>query len=237
MSAPSDIYTDDLIDAIDDWQAGSRDKARKAERLTAVTKHLPANYRTTPPEVFRQVRTNAQLGIGIALDAIPEFVSSWTSSLEIAQRFRECDRDRTKVLMIFRRQPVEGDVILDLNAVYADPDFMVTVRAVSARLGRSYKGIERWRGTQQEVVLRETVIANDEIVSLGAFRDLTNVVPNIGERDPAAPSDAQILKELTGKLPTEHFWSSRASAATGIRAAADRIQVYLKDKQLWPEGV
>ena len=57
------------------------------------------------------------------------------------------------------------------------------------------------------------------------------------ERNPAAPSDEQILKELTGKLPTEHFWTSRVSAARGARARAERIQVYLKDKQLWPEGV
>ena len=188
MAVPSGIYTDDLIDAIDDWQAGSRDKARKAEQLTAVSKYLPANYRTAPREVFRQVRANDQLGVGIALDAIPEFVSSWTSSLEIAQRFRESDRDRTKVLIIFRRRPAEGDVILDLNAVYADPEFMVTAREISARLGRSFKGIERWQGTQQEVVLRETVLANDEIISLGAFRDLTDVVRTIGERNPAAPS-------------------------------------------------
>ena len=123
-----------MIDAIDDWQAGSRDKKRKAERLITVSKHLPANYRTPPRQVFRQVRANAQLGIGIAVDAIPDFVSSWTTSLKIAQRFRESDQDRTKVLMIFRRRPAEGDVILDLNAVYADPDFMVTVRAVAARL-------------------------------------------------------------------------------------------------------
>ena len=35
-----------------------------------------------------------------------------------------------------------------------------------------------------EVVLEETIIANDEIVSLGAFRQLSDVLPTIGTPDP-----------------------------------------------------
>ena len=231
----ADIYTDDLINAIDDWQAGSKDKSRKAKRLIEASEHLPAIYRAAPPEVFRQVRTNAQIGIGVALDAIPEFVSSWTTSLDLAQRFRESDGDREKVLMIFRRQPATGDLILDLNVIYADPDFMETVRATAKRLGRSFKGIDKWLGSQNEVVLRETVIGNDEIVSLGALRQLSDVVPEIGPRDATALSDAEIFQKLTGKLPTQHFWTPLASANGGIRNAAGRIQEYLKYKSWWPD--
>ena len=234
MAVRTDIYSDDLVDAIDDWQAGSNNKASKAERLIEASKHLCPSYRVAPLEVFRQVRVNAQLGIGVALDAIPDFISSWTTSLDVAQHFREKIHDRTKVLMIFRRQPAAGDIILNLNAIYADPDFMETVRATVERLGRTFKGIDQWQGSQKEVVLRETVIGNDAIVSLGAFRELSDVVPQIGERDPAAPSDAAIYKELTGTAASEHFWTSAASAEEGTRNAAKVIQAYLKDRSLWP---
>ncbi|MBY0562432.1 hypothetical protein [Hyphomicrobium sp.] len=59
MAERTNIYIDDLIDAIDDWQAGSRKKARKAERLIEASKHFPASYREASPEVFRQVRGKA----------------------------------------------------------------------------------------------------------------------------------------------------------------------------------
>ena len=235
MALRTEIYTDDLIIAIDKWQGGSKNKLDKANLLTKASKHLPSHYRAAPPELYRQVRTNAQLAIGIALDATPVIVSSWSSSLHVARHFREKDQDSSKVLMIFRRRPAEGDVILNLNIVYADPDFLETAREASNRLSRKFKGIELWQGSQNEVVLRETVVGNDEIVSLGAFRSLTDVVPQIGERDPGAPSEAEIFKELTGTAATEHFWTSAASAEEGIRNAAEKIQAYLKNKCLWPD--
>jgi hypothetical protein len=78
--------------------------------------------------------------------------------------------------------PAADDIIINLNALYADPGFMETVRATSARLDKTFRGIERWKGSQEEVVLKETTIANDEIVSLGAFRQISDVVPLVGTR-------------------------------------------------------
>lgn len=231
MPVRSDFYTHALIEAIDDWQAGSKDKERKAARLIKASEHLPANYRTAPAEVFRQLRANAPLAAGVAFDAMADFVSSWTTSLEVAKHFRESDGDRTKALMIFRRRPMPGDVILDLNVVYADPDFMDTVRDAEKRLGRTFNGIGRWQNSQREVVLNETVIGNDDIVSLGAFRDLDAIIPTIG---PSLVPEAEVRKKM-GLPPTDqHFWTSPESAACGIKNAAERIQVYLKDKRLWP---
>jgi hypothetical protein len=106
---------------------------------------------------------------------IPETVSSWTVSRQVAEKFRENDRDREKVLMIFARRPAD-DVILNLNAPYADLDFMETVKATAAQLSGEFRGIDRWLGTQEEAVLEETTITNDEIISLGAFRQLSDVV-------------------------------------------------------------
>ena len=230
MAARTDLYSETLIRAIDSWQSGSRDKERKARQLREASRCLPPLYREAPEIVFRQVRANAQLGIGIALAATPDAVSSWTTSQEVAQRFREHDQDRYKVMMIFARRPAPNDVILNLNVVYADPDFMDTVRATAERLCREFLGITRWQGSQMEVVLEETIIANDEIVSLGAFRQLSDVVPTIGTPDPKAPSDDEIYRELTGSRTDEHFWTSPDSAAQGVRNAAERIRAFLAER-------
>ncbi|OKO73744.1 hypothetical protein AC629_36385 [Bradyrhizobium sp. NAS80.1] len=136
--------------------------------------------------------------------------------------------------MIFARHPAADDVILNLTALYADPDFMETVRVTAEQLDKQFRGIEKWQGTQEEVVLEETTITNDEIISLGAFRQLSDAVPLLGPREPGAPSDDQIFKELTGKAVNEHFWTPPKSAATGVRNAAERAQAFLRDKRLWP---
>jgi hypothetical protein len=170
----------------------------------------------------------------MAVGVLPEAISSWTTSRQVAERFRQEDLDREKVLMIFARHPASDDIIIDLSAVYADPDFMDTVRATSVRLDRTFRGIERWQDTQKEVVLKETTIANDEIVSLGAFRQLSDIVPLLGTRGPDAPSDEQLFKTLTGKAVDEHFWTSPESAATGVRNVANRVQAFLAKKRLWP---
>ena len=95
MPVRTDVFPEALIRAVDDWQAGSNDKARKARRLKERTRHLPDAYRRSPKLVFRQVRVNAQLAIGVALDAIPEAISSWTTAEQVARRFRESDQDRS----------------------------------------------------------------------------------------------------------------------------------------------
>lgn len=233
MAIRSDLYTDELIDAIDDWQAGSKDKERKAMRLIETSKHLPSQYRSVPPEVFRQLRANAPLAIGVALDATPDFVSSWTTSIEVAKHFRETDQDYLKALMIFRRRPAASDVILNLNEVYAGPDFMDTVQNAEERLARKFKGVKKWQNSQREVVLNESVLANDDIVSLGAFRDLDTVVPTIGT--PQVP-EAEVREKLELPPIDEHFWTSPDAAANGVKNAAERIRTLLMDKRLWPEG-
>jgi hypothetical protein len=232
MAVRSELYTRELIDAIDDWQAGSRGKERKAARLIKVSRHLPESYRTVPAEVFRQLRANARLAVGVAFDAMTDFVSSWTTSLDVAKHFRESDGDRTKVLMIFRRRPAAGDVILDLNVVYADPDFMDTVQDTEKRFSCRFNGIGSWQNGQCEVVLNETVMCNDDIISLGAFRDLDAVLPRLGI---ALVPEAEVRKELGLPPIDQHFWTSPETAADGIRNAAGRIQAYLKDKRLWPD--
>lgn len=234
MVVRTDLFPDGLVRAIDNWQAGSKDKARKARRLHDWSRDLPLHYREAPVLVFRQVRVNAQLSMGVAAGAIPEAVSSWTTSMEVARRFREEDQDRNKIIMIFARRPTTLDVILNLNAIYAEVDFLDTVAATSERLGRRFAGIERWQGTQNEVVLKETTIRNDEIVSLGAFRQLNDVVPVFDRLDPNAPSDDEIFRNLTGRGPDEHFWTSQESAANGVRNAADHVRNFLVEKRLWP---
>jgi hypothetical protein len=234
MAVRTDLYSEGLIRAIDRWQSGPKDKARKARRLRDWSRELPPAYRTAPETVFRQMRVNAQLGIGIALDAIPDATSSWTSSLEVARRFREEDQDRRKVMIIFARHPSPEEVILNLNTVYAGSDFVDTVDATAARLNRRFAGIDRWGGTQEEVVLKETTLGNDEIVSLGAFRQFDDIVPRIGTPDPNAPSEAEIFRLVTGTRPDEHFWTSPASAAIGVRNVALRVQEFLAQKRVWP---
>lgn len=230
-----DLFTPQLIKAIDNWQAGSSGKARKARRLREFSRHLPVSYRSPVPIVFRQMRGNFRHTIGIAAGFIPDAISSWTSSLQVAQTLGEDHVDPSKVMLIFTRRPSHHEIILNLNDIYSDPDFMDTVDVVERHLGKRFdKGIRCWSNTQHELVLRETDIANDQIEFIGAFRRLSDVVPTIGQRDPAAPSDEAIFKELTGRRTNQHFWVARHGAQASILRVAQRAQEYLAERRIWP---
>ena len=63
---------------------------------------------------------------------------------------------------------------------------------------------------------------------------MNEVVTLIGTPDPNVLSDDQIFALLTGRRPEEHFGTSPASAANGVRKVAQRAQEFLTQKRLWP---
>jgi hypothetical protein len=119
--------------------------------------------------VFRQVRVNALFGIGMAVGALPEAISSWTISRRVAERFRQEDRDREKVLMIFARHPAADDIIINFRALYTDPDFMETVRATGARLDKTFPGIERWQGAKKRSCSEKQRLPTTKLFHLAHF--------------------------------------------------------------------
>lgn len=160
-------------------------------------------------------------------EAVAEGVSSWTSDVEVAKRLGEQTFDPEKVLLIYARSPAPSDVILNLDAVYADPEFLLAVKeAEQAGLNLS-RGIREYMDRQHEIVLDERDMRNDEVVFIGAYRGIADVVPLIGERAADAMSDDEIFRELTGKGSKELTWAPQTSAEVALRNYVDRARQLL----------
>jgi hypothetical protein len=136
-------------------------------------------------------------------------------------------------MVIFARIPKSKDVILNLNVVYRDPDFLFMVREAEERLQRKFSALAKWGNDQHEVILEGTIIENDQIVSVGAYRKLIDAIPIIGTPSHDTPSEDEIMKRLTGKTESEHFWTSSESAQTAVANTARKIREALASRALW----
>ncbi|MFS2319154.1 hypothetical protein RMQ97_14555 [Maricaulis sp. D1M11] len=217
-------FSADLIRAINQWQRGMEDKAKKLCKLISASSDLPDAFKRVDQPVYRQVRLYAGLSQEFILDEIQQDGSAWTLSRDVAKTFRQSPNDREKIMFLLEKDPSDCEVILNLAAVYADPYFMKEVKRLEAAESVEFKGIRDWKGSQREVVLRPTTISYDEIVAFGAFRCLSDVIPPIGPRDPSAPSDNEIMKDLIGVNENEHFWTDVRNAKGVVSHVLENVR-------------
>lgn len=65
--------------------------------------------------------------------------------------------------------PPPGSVVLNLVALYADPDFWAAVNAHQAEIAGFHDGIGAWRATQSEVVLELGSLGPAMVYSYGGY--------------------------------------------------------------------
>jgi hypothetical protein len=70
---------------------------------------------------------------------------------------------------------------------------------------------------------------NDDVAFIGAYRNLGDVVPLIGQPSADAPSDGEIMKELVGVGFDEIFWAPEASADAALRRYIDRAKELINE--------
>src|SRR5260370_975565 len=87
----AEMFTRDLIQAVSDWQRGGspRQKAARGLKLKAEAATLPDQFRQCSSSCFRQIALPKgsvwQLADTLEL---PETISSWTVSLDVARTFK-----------------------------------------------------------------------------------------------------------------------------------------------------
>lgn len=217
-------FSADLIRAINQWQRGMEDKAKKLCNLISASSVLPDAYKRVDQLLYRQVRLYADLPREFILDEMQQDGSAWTLSRDVAKTFRQNSNDRQKIMFLFEKDPSDCEVILNLDALYSDPDFLKEVERLEAAENTRFKGIRAWEGSQREIVLHPTTVSYGEIVAFGAFRCLGDVVPLIGPRDPSAPSDNEIMRELVGASEEEHFWTDIGNAEGVVTRVLENVR-------------
>jgi len=160
-----------LIQAISDWQRSSN--SQRAERLKKACASLPAKFRTGGKHCFRQVAlTKNFVWDLIAEDCLREKVSSWTRNYRVAMDFKggvPPEDGEFKGVIIEIQKPMPGQIVVNLDRLYKDRDFLAALEANKSLINGYADGAGRWRGSQEEVVIEVDTISKDAIRSLGGY--------------------------------------------------------------------
>jgi hypothetical protein len=107
------LFSRDLIQAISDWQRGGSSKQKaKGERLKQEAASLPDEFRQCPLCCFRQIslEKGALWKLADQLE-LPESISAWTLTLDVAQSFKGGVPPQGWQGAIFAVHPPAGSVV------------------------------------------------------------------------------------------------------------------------------
>ena len=145
----SNIYSDDFLSALGAWQRGWREQKDRRLPIThallsaiepiraqlPVSEPLPACFRKR--FLVPDNQQNSGDFLPLVLDGrVEEGVAAWTSHPEYHHDFKELVRPGT-VTTLFRHTPDAGEVVADLNALWADPAFVRAVHDYDRRGGET----------------------------------------------------------------------------------------------------
>jgi hypothetical protein len=153
----TDDYSVELIQAISDWQRGgsSAQKQKRGATLKRLAATLPKRFRETTDRCYRQIAlTEGHLRhVGTKYQLL-ESISGWTKCELVAREFKGGVPPKGGYQgVIFSVIPAEGQVIIDIAALFADDGFNAAVDACKGSINGFHDGIGRYRSSQQEVVL------------------------------------------------------------------------------------
>ena len=141
----------ELLQAINDWQSGGdhKQKVRRGAALKAVARDLPAEFRTPPSVCYRQeAHEKDRVWKLLAENKLPETIASWTSSFDVARDFKGGVPPEPLKGVIFRFAPRGEQVIVNLDALYADPTFRNAIDEHKKNIKRYSNGIGKYQGQQ-----------------------------------------------------------------------------------------
>ncbi len=159
-------YSKEFIKAISRWQMGSKNKSKKAKTLKKEIKacKLESPFNVYKGDCFRKIdlTDNSVYELGTSLK-LKEQLSSWTNSIDIAKTFKK-GPSRELISCIICHKPSKEEVVLNLHALYSDPNF---VKAIAECSNHEIKGIMKYWNSQKEIILELDLVPITEICSLG----------------------------------------------------------------------
>lgn len=228
-----------LLQAVSDWQRSSTPK--RAQILMEEAAALPTKFRSGVKRCYRQVGlTNGYVWDLIAKDCLRERISSWTLSYPVAMELKggvpPKDGGYQGVIMVIER-PAPHRVIVNLDRLYSDCDFVAAMDANKASIVGYYDGAGRYKGSQREVVIELDEIRKGDIRALGGYSsdaDELTLLANMSIYSEfgrlATPAELAMIRDRAGPAWLSLAATRRVLTRTEVHAEILREVKALQDK-------
>lgn len=181
-----------LLQAISDWQRSST--LKRAQALKAASASLPQTYRTCGLCCFRQIALpKGGVWSLIGEDKLPEKISAWTTSIEVAKRFKGGvpPQDQGYQGVILCLHPKPENVIINLAKLYRAPTFKAALEHSKASITGYHDGAGRYANDQSEVVLEIAAVTQQDIYSMGGHSSPFEQLVDIAAHETYGPHATQ----------------------------------------------
>lgn len=222
------MFPDQLLAAIGAWQNGWReDQSRRellANQLEFEASGLPEEFRTELRPCFRKRFLHKGELVDVILnDERNEGVTSWTTELAYAERFKGVLRQGAVSGAIFEHTPKPGEVIVNIAALWASTVFVEAVEDYSNRGGEHAKALLNFRDSQGEVVLKAPLRGSEIIALTGASSPFDELCDRAGI--PIEKRDvlfSQLVK--SGVYPGEVAYTTAQGARNAISNTIQKMR-------------
>ncbi len=217
-----------VVQAINDWQRGGdhKQKIRRGAELKAVCGSLPQTFRTCNVACYRQeAHEKDRVWQVLADNALPETIAAWTTDLDVAKELKGGVPPKGLQGVIFTLCPPVESIVLNLEAVYADPGFLEACDCYRDQVLGYGDGIGKYGSTQREIVLEITTLDQAKIFSYGGQSGSREHVAELFfERHPSS-EDVAVFDELCARagISVGDWWLSEP----GTRAVLRRMQPHV----------
>lgn len=165
-------YSLSVLQAINDWQRGysAKQKVNRVRQIEAAAKSIDPQFKCIGVPCYRQVALKPshvwQMGATYRLE---ETVSSWTESRQVGKEFKGgvAPEGMSLLTVIFLVMPTPSQVVLNLGALYADPDFRAACERFKPSIRQFYDGIGKWSDSQHEVILQIDEVQLADVYACG----------------------------------------------------------------------
>ena len=150
------MFNLELLQAINDWQRGgdSKQKTKRAKTLKIKAQDLPIKFKQVKNDSYRQLALDKksvwQVGTIYKLD---ETISAWTEDINVAKNFKGGVPPEGWQGVIFKIKPDNGEIILNLNTLFNEPEFQKAIALNKNNIIGYHKGIGKYKNTQKEVII------------------------------------------------------------------------------------
>lgn len=168
------MFTLKLLQAINDWQNEGIgiNKSTIAERIKANAENLHEKFLTLNTKCYRRVDLVGKYTLEIGLNMkLPETISSWTFQKSVAQNFMSGVPSVGYQGIIFELNPSDDnfEVIINLDALYNDPEFVNTCEANKDKIINYHEGIGRYGNYENEIILDVKELQLKQLWAYGGY--------------------------------------------------------------------